>query len=220
MLVRRFWGAGAFSFDAKIRFCVSRYDLQITASSFIGLCSYWLPKAPEGCGIHPTRCSQDPVEAYFNYVRSCGGANSHPTIGECFAAGAGYSTTAVLSKHANNGVAMDGARGAGARNKRVFDNDDTLAFPLHGRRGGSWRRDDDRDSGGVCAVYLAVIRWKRRTETYPLAQGKQERSRTEGRKRTEAKGAECTGDQSAHLFSFLLLFATPPLVVVWTFADL
>lgn len=124
------------------------YDLQITASSFIGLCSYWLPKAPEGCGIHPTRCSQDPVEAYFNYVRSCGGANSHPTIAECFAAGAGYSTTAVLSKHANNGVAMDGARGAGARNKRVFDDDDTLAFPLHGRRGGSWRRDDDRDSGG------------------------------------------------------------------------
>ena len=96
------------------------------------------------------------MEAYFNYVRSCQGANSHPTIGECFYAGAGYCTTAVLSKHANNGVAMDGDRGG---RKRVFDDDDTLAMPLTGRRGGSWRRDDDRDSGGAHDRGLHFQRW-------------------------------------------------------------
>ena len=90
------------------------------------MCQHWLPDAPEGCGFHPTRCSQDPVEAwehnqllpwldfrgdlwhgacccsYFSYVRSAGGS-SHPAFAECITAGAGRSTNQTMASSANNG---------------------------------------------------------------------------------------------------------------------
>ena len=95
------------------------------------MCKHWLPTAPEGCGFHPTRCSQDPVEAYFSYIRSAGGS-SHPTFAECITAGAGRVTNQTLASSSNNG--------GGKKAKRVFDNDISLEIPLYGRPGGTGKR--------------------------------------------------------------------------------
>ena len=120
------------------------WALEQTTMAFIGLCKHYLPDAPEGCGIRAWRCSQDPLEAYFvslnlamlrsvttptlpkhdlkplcmrvcqNYVRSCNGATSHPTMRECLTAASGRYTNTVLSKSANNGE-------RGRKKKRDFD---------------------------------------------------------------------------------------------------
>jgi hypothetical protein len=41
------------------------WALRQTTYAFIGMCKHYLPKAPEGCGIRASRCSQDPVERFF-----------------------------------------------------------------------------------------------------------------------------------------------------------
>jgi hypothetical protein len=94
--------------------------------------SHYGPMAPKGCGIRPSRCSQDPLEAYFNYIRSCGGG-VHPTMRQCFDRARGRQMITALSSSANNGM----------RGKKEAKWDERCAdLPLHSSRtGGSSKVD-------------------------------------------------------------------------------
>jgi|EP01047_Picozoa_sp_COSAG01_P093760 hypothetical protein len=67
------------------------------------------------------------TQAYFNYIRSCGGG-THPTMRECFDRARGRQMSTVLSSRANNGYHD---RKKGAR----FDAA-TAALPLSSSRKG------------------------------------------------------------------------------------
>lgn len=58
----------SFTKQGKEKMFMSRqtfWALRQTTYAFIGMCKHYLPKAPEGCGIRASRCSQDPVERFF-----------------------------------------------------------------------------------------------------------------------------------------------------------
>jgi hypothetical protein len=61
-----------------------------------------------------------------NFLRSCGGANTHPTISECLSRASGRTMRTVLSKSANNGL-------RGGKKARSFD-EGSEALPLQGRK--------------------------------------------------------------------------------------
>lgn len=73
------------------------------------------------------RTSQDALEAYFNYIRSCAGSNIHPTIREVLTRASGRTTATMLSESANNGM-----RG---RKRRTYD-EQMVCLGLCGRPGG------------------------------------------------------------------------------------
>lgn len=105
---------------------------QQTTYAFIGMCKHYLPTAPVGCGIRCIRVSQDALEAYFNYLRSCGGSNVHPTLRELLSRAAGRAMTAALSKSANNGM-------RGRKKTKVLD-EVTAQLSLRGRPGGAQQK--------------------------------------------------------------------------------
>jgi hypothetical protein len=77
------------------------YDLNLTVMGFVELLEHYLPEAPTGCGIKGCWLSQDPCEAYFNYMRTCGGSSSNPTTPDAQNHAAARLTEAVVTKHAN-----------------------------------------------------------------------------------------------------------------------
>ena len=118
------------------------HDMRLMVHGFVGMCRYWLPggaaanipgeaerlipRFPAGMGIRCVRCSQDNCEAYFNYLRTCGGASSHPLIGECLTRAAGRTMATALSSTANGGF-------RGGRKRKVFD-EKSVMLPLKSSR--------------------------------------------------------------------------------------
>eukprot|EP01049_Picozoa_sp_SAG25_P005944 SAG25_NODE_426_length_8161_cov_2.532250_2_plen_285_part_00 len=97
-------GAGGLTQDGRNKNFLSReswYDLNLTVQGFVELCEFYLPTAPQGCGIKNCRLSQDPCENYFGYMRTKGGSGQKPSQVEARAQASIRQQQQVLSRKSN-----------------------------------------------------------------------------------------------------------------------
>ena len=94
----------------------SWYDLNLTVLGFCECLEHYLPMAPPGAGIRCCRLSQDPCEAYFNYMRTCGGSSTAPTAPDTRSHAAARQMETAITTHAN--VATKSAK---KKIRRVMD---------------------------------------------------------------------------------------------------